>query len=220
MARYSIRDILGHFVRPKSAKADLCRHSCCMARNPHETRWPAYMRPNMLRTASDDQLAAHFVEHAGCDRCRDQIERELNRRDLRTERAKTARQRAFARKIEREEAVETAWQAAERATSGNMLNSKGRAKNIDDRSLFTGSEDRAMRYASEELIRYWERNPRPTRAQLSGNPEAIRREYAGSNLGRQQATRQPPATRSTTISTGRGRDRRELHVTVRARGER
>lgn len=167
----------------------------------------------MLATASDEDLAEHYTRHGDCDRCRSQILREMEKRDVRTDRVRTARQRRFARSLERQEAIETAWQAAERETRGNMLNAKGRARGIDERSLFTGSEDRAMRYASDELKAHWERNPRPTRAQLSGNPEAIRRERAGSNIGRQQATRRPPVS-TCTITTGRGRDRRTIHVAV------
>ena len=189
MARYNIRDILGHFVRPRSAKGDLCTHSCCLNRRRHPENWPAYLRPRMLLKATDEQLAEHYTRHGDCDRCRGQILREMERRDVRTERAKTARQRRFSRKLERQEAIETAWQAAERDTRGNLLNAKGRARGIDDRSLFAGSEDRAYRYASDELKAHWERNPRPTRAQLSGDPEAIRRERAMSNAGRQQASR-------------------------------
>jgi hypothetical protein len=213
MARYSVRDLLGHFVRPKSARGDLCPHSCCRNRRPHPENWPAYLKPRTLRTASDEDLAEHYVQHGGCEKCRGQILREMDRRDVREQRAKTARQRRFARSLERQEAIEASWQAAERATNGNMLNAKGRARGIDDRSLFTGSEDRAYRYASDELKAHWEHNPRPTRAQLSGDPEAIRRERSLSNAGRAQASRRP-AIRSRTITTGRGKDRRTVHVTV------
>lgn len=128
----------------------------------------------------------------------------------------TARQRRFARSLERQEAIEYAFQAAERDTRGNLLNAKGRARGIDDRSLFTGSEACAYRYASEELKTHWERNPRPIRAQLSGDPAAIRRERSLSNAGRAQPSRRRPlrGVRSATVTTGRGRDKRTVHVSV------
>lgn len=174
----------------------------------------------MLRTSTDEQLPEHYTRHGYCEKCRGQILREMERRDVRTERAKTARQRRFARSLERQEAIETAWQAAERATNGNMLNAKGRARGIDERSVFTGSEERAYRYASDELKAHWERNPRPTRAQLSGDPEAIRRERSMSNVGRAQPSRSRPPMVSRTITTGHGRNQRTVEVDVYARDRR
>ena len=37
-----------------------------------------------------------------------------------------------------------------------------RAKGIDPRSLFSGPASRARKYASEELLRWWQSNPRMT----------------------------------------------------------
>jgi hypothetical protein len=48
--------------------------------------------------------------------------------------------------------------------AGSLLNPRGRAVGTSERSLFTGSEDRAMRYASQELLNYWQEHPRPTAA--------------------------------------------------------
>lgn len=53
---------------------------------------------------------------------------------------------------------------AEHETNGNLLNRAGRAKGIRSASLFSGSVDRAHRYASEELLDFWTRHPRPSLA--------------------------------------------------------
>jgi hypothetical protein len=42
-----------------------------------------------------------------------------------------------------------------------MVTPEGRVRGIDGRSLFVGSENRAYRWASDELKEWWENNPRP-----------------------------------------------------------
>lgn len=42
-------------------------------------------------------------------------------------------------------------------TGGVLVNKEGRALHIDGLELFTGTKERAYRYASEELKEYWER---------------------------------------------------------------
>lgn len=44
---------------------------------------------------------------------------------------------------------------------GSMVTSEGQRAEIDGRSLFTGPEARAQRWASDELKEWWENNPRP-----------------------------------------------------------
>jgi hypothetical protein len=102
---------------------------------------------------------------------------------------KATGQRNKARALERSEHVEREWLAAEAATRGNMVNARGRSIGISERSLFTGSENRALRYASRELINYWQEHPRPTAASMSGNYLVRQKAVAGSNLGRQQASK-------------------------------
>lgn len=58
-----------------------------------------------------------------------------------------------------------------------MLNRRGREAGIDERPLFRGPEARARKYASEELLNYWEDHPRPTEAYFRG--EDTRLGYAG-----------------------------------------
>jgi hypothetical protein len=50
-------------------------------------------------------------------------------------------------------------------TGGVLVNKRGRALHIDGLSLFTGPEVRARRYASEELIEWWNRHPRKSMTQ-------------------------------------------------------
>jgi hypothetical protein len=90
-------------------------------------------------------------------------------RDRRREEAEERRRlRWSARRIERAEAVEAAWQLAEADTKGNLLNRRGREAGINERTLFTGPEKRARAYASEELLEHWETHPRPTAAMFEG----------------------------------------------------
>jgi hypothetical protein len=58
-----------------------------------------------------------------------------------------------------------------------MLNKAGRAADVDERSLFTGPESRARRYASEELQNYWQDNPRPTAAYFAGKDTRLSARY-------------------------------------------
>lgn len=66
-----------------------------------------------------------------------------------------------------------AWRAAEAETKCNMLHRRGREAHIDGRSLFTGPESRARKYASEELLARWEWNPRPTEGYFQGEDSRI-----------------------------------------------
>jgi phage portal protein BeeE len=56
--------------------------------------------------------------------------------------------------------------AAEDATRGNVLNAAGQAKGLDPVSLFSGPARTARKYASEELLRWWQDNGRTTYAEF------------------------------------------------------
>jgi hypothetical protein len=58
--------------------------------------------------------------------------------------------------------VNAAHERASEECRGSLLNRAGKAKRIDAVTLFYGPRNRAMCYASEELIDWWERNPRIT----------------------------------------------------------
>ena len=61
------------------------------------------------------------------------------------------------------EYAEEMYTAAEenQTTNGYLLNKAGQAAGIDPAELFTGPHSRAMKYASEELKRWWAGNPPP-----------------------------------------------------------
>ena len=110
-----------------------------------------------------------------------QIIYEMARRDVAAERREAAeerrRQRWTARKFERAEAIDRAWLEAEAATKGNMLNRRGQESGISERSLFTGPESRARKYASEELLNHWQTHPRPTEAYFQGQDTTLGPQY-------------------------------------------
>lgn len=62
--------------------------------------------------------------------------------------------------------VDYQYLAAVEACSGVLVNQEGRAKHIDGFTLFSGPLSRAQRYASEELLEFWEKNPRRTLSQF------------------------------------------------------
>jgi hypothetical protein len=79
-----------------------------------------------------------------------------------------------------EERVTRQFMDAEAATNGYLLNKLGVAKGIEPDSLFSGDPDRAYRFASEELMRFWGEpgNERLTfteyKAQLVGESRSAR----------------------------------------------
>lgn len=60
------------------------------------------------------------------------------------------------------ESIELQYLAAEAECNGQLLNPAGRAAGISSRSLFMGPARTAAAYASEELLWYWQDNPRLT----------------------------------------------------------
>jgi hypothetical protein len=58
--------------------------------------------------------------------------------------------------------VDYQYLAAVEATNGVLVNQEGKVDRIDGFSLFRGTESRAKRYASEELLEFWEQHPRLT----------------------------------------------------------
>jgi hypothetical protein len=172
MARYSIRDLIGHFVAPRSAEGKMCPHACCRNRRVHPANMPVILPSRLLRRATDDDLAAHYGRVQGDsyreERARAQVLHEMQRRD---DEAKAKGNRAaarYSRQLEQADAVEASYIAAENATRGNMLNRKGRAHDINPRALITGREDTFRRYASDELMEYYATHHRPTAAAFRG----------------------------------------------------
>jgi hypothetical protein len=196
MGRYNVRDILGHWVKPRSRQGDACPHACCRGRRVHPANLPVMLKPRLLRQLPERTLVEHMERHPD-ERVVTQTLGEIDRR----ERAAAARKhRRFVRVTEREELLEYEMQRASHATRGNMVNAAGVAAGVNERDLMTGREDRAVRYATPELRRYWEDHPRPSAGLMSANPATVRRARAGSNMGRSAPTPRRPR--------GRGRDRR------------
>jgi hypothetical protein len=108
---------------------------------------------------------------------RDQALAEMQRRDIARDQREAAEERRrarwSARKADRAAVIENEWLAAEAQTKGVMVNRRGREAGADPRSLFTGPESRARKYASEELLNYWEYHPRPTEAFFQGQDTRI-----------------------------------------------
>jgi hypothetical protein len=65
-------------------------------------------------------------------------------------------------RAEYDQVLYSQYQRAEDATNGRLVNAEGRARGIDPLSLFMGTNARAMRWASEELIEHWRSHPRTT----------------------------------------------------------
>lgn len=55
---------------------------------------------------------------------------------------------------------------AESATRGNLLNIRARSRGVDPVTLFSGPTARARKWASEELLTWWETHPRMTYAEF------------------------------------------------------
>ena len=199
----------------------MCPHPCCRNRRVHPSNFPVILPNRLLRRASDDDLAEHFKQ-VSRQRTSDetaawyQILAEMERRDELTERRAAARERyqasVLGRRFERAEAVEHAYVAAENATRGQVLNKAGQANDIEPRSLFTGPESRARRYASEELLAHWETHPRPTARMFAGGDTRVHERYSAP--GRRQ---RGAVVQRRTVTTGRGRSKQVTRLTVRRR---
>jgi len=169
---YNVRDMLGHFVRPRSAEGDMCEHACCRGRRQHPKGTPKVLPSKALRHASDENLAARYSSIEGDskkdERARAQLLHEMQRRDD-AARAKDERAHAkYARQLEHAELREHAYVAAEDATRGSMVNRKGQARGVNPRTLITARAEEFERYASDELKEYFTTHHRPTAASFRG----------------------------------------------------
>lgn len=185
MARYNIRDLLGHWVKlpPRSRENGMCPHPCCRGRRPHPDRFPLMLPAGVLHSASVAELEAHLgKESVGkSGRAVSQVVRELDRRERRAEHRESRRAARGRRDEEYRLYLESEWVAAESATRGNMLNKRGRARGIDPRSLWTASDATRARYASEELRLYWNDHRIVTKSEFHGE----RGELAGGRRRRE-----------------------------------
>jgi hypothetical protein len=210
VARYNIRDLIGHWVKPRSAQGKMCPYACCRGYRVHPGNYPVILPNPLLRKASEDDLAYHYA-HTGSDQAQAQILHEMDRRDkadiAREARKQEHQRRMFARRLAHAEEVDRAWLEAEAATKGNMLNKAGKAADIDERSLFTGPESRARRYASEELLNHWQAHHRPTAAFMQGKDTRVHERYTAPRRHRRPVSYRP-------VTVGKGKDKRTVEVAV------
>jgi hypothetical protein len=105
---YNIRDLLGHWVAPKSQQEKMCKHACCRGHRVHPSNMPVILPNRLLRRASDDDLAEHYDRVAGNpreDQAQAQILHEMQRRDelaiKRHDRALEHKRRLYAKRLQR-----------------------------------------------------------------------------------------------------------------------
>lgn len=165
---YDVRDILGHWVKPTTREAGPCPHACCRGRRPHPDKFPLLWPTKELHRASERQLMYHVTEHCSDARCIAQVERELNRRQNAVNRRERARGRRKSRDADYRAYLENEWVKAEEETRGHMLNRAGQRADVDPRTLWSGSDARRAKYASEDLRRYWDEHRIVTRAEFLG----------------------------------------------------
>jgi hypothetical protein len=126
-----------------------------------------------LRNLTDDELCTLYGT-AG-EATQEAIRRECDRRDLRDRKRAHVKARWDAAVTEWLDYAHAQWLAAEHTCRGHLLNKAGHSAGIDPRDLWTGPTARAARYASEELLDFWDAHPRITRTQYADLLAAARR---------------------------------------------
>lgn len=185
---YSIRDILGHFIKPASRVGAACPHPCCKNRRPHPDHLPVMLTKSSVRKLSDAQLLRHADKpevinhkHAAARVLKEMDRREesaARRAESVARRARRDKDRRGARAAEYQAYLEHEWIKAEAATNGYMLNSRGKVKVRDPRSLWTANDRTRAAYASDELREYWARHPPQTVAEFhAGRQQSRHRLY-------------------------------------------
>jgi hypothetical protein len=183
VARYNVRDLIGHWVKPRSARGKMCPHACCRNRRVHPDNFPVILPAKLLRRVSDRDLEKQYERHGNNERARAQVIRELERRDkrdaTRRTRAKAVGERQAAARMERESAAEGYYRAAEAATNGELVNRKGVARGVSTRRVLLGSEADALRYGTRELLDFRASHPKPSLRRQSAGQRARSRLYVG-----------------------------------------
>jgi hypothetical protein len=186
------RDQIGHWVAPAAKRGHPCPHLCCQNKQVHPDALPVKLDRKFLRSLSDDELDRELSSYIRYFDKREhgalQVMAEVDRREESGRKAEARKARASDRRrqaqSEYEDEVYRQWLKAEAATNGYMLNKAGQRAGINERSLFTGPESRVKKYASDELIDWFEANGRPTRVTWFGSAKQRRDAYAASRMGR------------------------------------
>lgn len=189
--RYDVRDQLGHFVKPVQAEDHPCPHRCCQGQRVHPETLPVKLDRRYLRSLSPGELETELGQYSRYADSHEegflQVIAELDRRDTSARLAEARKARARDRRQHREQEyqdeVYRQWLTAEAETNGYMLNKAGQRAGINERSLFTGPESRVRKYASRELLDYFDSHPRPTRASWFGSAARRRAHLAGRRVG-------------------------------------
>jgi hypothetical protein len=189
--RYNVRDQLGHYVKPESQADHPCHHHCCRGERVHPKNLPVKLDRSYLRSLSPDELDTELGQYTRFIDTHEagflQVVAEFDRRDESARTAAARKERARERRQHREseykDEVYRQWLTAEAETNGYMLNRAGKAAGIDERTLFTGPESRVAKYASRELLDFFDTHPRPTRAALLGSAYERRAHLAGRRVG-------------------------------------
>lgn len=166
-----IRDLLGHFSK-REDKGQMCPHACCRNKRVHPANMPVILPRPLLRRASDDDLQAHYDRVQGDSyreqRARMQVLHEMDRRDQEVVAKKGRAAAKYHRQLEQADAREASYVAAEEATRGNMVNRKGRSRDVNPRTLIYAPEATFSRYASDELKEFYSTRHRPTARSFQG----------------------------------------------------
>lgn len=189
---YNVRDQIGHFVAPRSKRGHPCPHQCCQGKTVHPDALPVKLDRAYLRSLSDDELERELSSYVRYYDKREQgtqqVMAEIDRREEQGKRRAVNKARAAERRYQRNQEysdeVYRQWLKAEHDTNGYMLNKAGQKAGISEMSLFKGPESRVKKYASPELIDWFEANGRPTRTSFYGSAKARRDEYSRSRMGR------------------------------------
>jgi hypothetical protein len=169
---YNVRDLLGHFVRPRSEQGHMCPHACCRNKRVHPANMPVVLPRKLLQRASDEDLEAHYSRLHGDsrreERGRAQVLHEMERRDNQTAARKNRAAARYSRQLEQADNREASYVAAEEATRGNMVNRKGRGRDVNPRTLIYARDADFERYASDELKEFYSTRHRPTARSFQG----------------------------------------------------
>ena len=183
---YNIRDLQGHWVRPPDQEMQPCPHACCRGRRTHPERLPVVLDRQHLRTLSEPELTRELYRYSNYTdthpRAFGQVIAEFDRRENAEKAAARRKSRYRDKDTEYRDEVYRQALTAEAQTNGYMLNAAGRRAGVDPVTLFTGPEKRARKYASPELMRYWESNARPTRVSFFGSARDRRAAREGSRI--------------------------------------
>jgi hypothetical protein len=130
-----------------------------------------------LRDHTDDALSDLLAQAltAGDETTAAAVESECNRRDRRDAQKARDKERWAATYAAWLHYAQAQWLQAEHATNGVLLNKAGDKAGINPRSLWSGSLAQARRYASEELLEFWQTHPRLTVSQYHRERRAERR---------------------------------------------